>query len=124
MKKLLYSWIGEDWGEKEGTDGDQVTFTLPPPPVIRRGGENKVRKRNVLSSSVITDFFSPQPKRRKMDRFDEKSWSDEEGFMIARRIQDDLSVEIMIPSSPYRTSHVLGSAPGTTTVQACVWDIG
>ena len=232
VKKLLYSRIGEDWGEKEETDGDQVTFILPPPPVIRRGGENKGRKRNVLSSSVITDFFSPNPKRRKMDRFDEKAWSDEEGFLIAsqeyggelgggdvcgeerasqgdvvdefslddsweelaatmmdgvddecarvedvtvmneddletqskddlrqavvsgrmtepsngveepghqevtrseerdsrtgvpgtRRIQDDLAVEIMIPRSPNRTSHVLGDGPGTTTDLACVWE--
>ena len=83
MKKLQYSRIGEDWGENEETDRDQITFTLPPPPVIRRGGVDKVRKRGLMSSSVITDFFSPRPKRRRMDRFDRKSWSDEEGFMVA-----------------------------------------
>ena len=53
---------------------------LPPPPVIRRGGV-KPSFTGSLSSSVITDFFSPVPKRIKMDRCDIRSWSDEEEFL-------------------------------------------
>ena len=93
MKKLQYSRVSEDWGEEEETSQDQITFVLPPPPVIRRSGVDKIVKRRVMSSA-ITDFFSPRPKRRKMERADKKSWSDEEGFLEATQefVDDQCSI--------------------------------
>ena len=64
---------------------------LPPPPVIRRGG-GKSSLTQTLTSSVITDFFSPKPKRRRMDRCDYKAWSDEENFLSCTQEYMDKSV--------------------------------
>ena len=79
-KKVQYARVGEDWGEDEEID----RFVLPPPPVIgRRGdGDNHVVLRN-RNSTVITEYFSPKPKRCRMERCDGDDWSEEEWFLGA-----------------------------------------
>ena len=84
-RRLKHKILEEDWGEgceEESGQGhqEQSPVTLPPPPVIRRGGE-KPALSSLLTSSVITDYFSPKPKRRRMERCDNKEWSDEDDFL-------------------------------------------
>ena len=87
-RKLKYAKVMEDWGEEddEEPNGGQHSMVLPPPLVI--GGSGEVTKpvvgkrKNVISSS-ITDYFSPKPKRSRMDRWDGGDWSEEEWFSSA-----------------------------------------
>ena len=81
VKRLKFDVIKEDWGKNEegGEHDDQQEPVLPPPPVIRRRGAKSSKQSNLLTS-VITDFYSPAPKRRRMSRFDDKSWSEEDEF--------------------------------------------
>ena len=59
---------------------------FPPPPVDRRSGEDVnhvvLKKRNLMSSA-ITDYFSPKPKRCRMESWDSDDWSEEEWFQGA-----------------------------------------
>ena len=74
IRRLKFDTLGEDWGETddEGRQ-DPAETVLPPPPVIRRRGV-KHSLTGTHSLSVITDYFSPKPKRLKMDRCDGMPW--------------------------------------------------
>ena len=96
-KRLKYAILSEDWGEEAGEQHDQPQDDLPPPTVIRKSRTSKAPL-PMVTSSVITDYFSPRPKRIRMDRSEqvpeieddqgeeqskddlEMQWTDEEGF--------------------------------------------
>ena len=62
--------------------------------MIRRSGDSNpvMERKRGLITSVITEFFSPMPKRIRMERCDGNSWSDEEWFLGAtQKYVDDTS---------------------------------
>ena len=71
IRRLKFETLEEDCGEADDED-DPPEPVLPPPPVIlRRGVKHSLTGTHSLS--VITDYFSPKPKRIKMDRCDGRS---------------------------------------------------